>query len=237
MAINPCTSLNERLEQQVDALEDIRDFGVEKLDEARQQFEDFSESPTDPNDLANSLLDMTDDALGAGEEDIAQISNFAGSCLDDVTNKADEFKDRIFDAIGGLFNDVPSLNNLAERALAQAMSYIKGLLEGFKISDMLNEIDRMLSCLSDQSDLAECLSELQDKSDRINQVLDDLNLSSDGIFEESSFFDSISGMAESLKNNITAITDKMESVQDSVLENIETMKQSIAGVMPSEDLF
>lgn len=237
MAINPCISLNERLEQAVSALEDIEDTVLGTLDEVKDQIEAFTDTPTSPQDLTDALVNITEDAIDAGLSDMSIINNFVGSCLDDVINKVDEFRDSILDAVGSLFDDIPTLNSLVEKAIGQTMAGLKGLITGFKIPDILSELDRLLACLSDQPDLAECLSGLQVKSDRINSVLSNLNLSDDGMFDQSSFLGTMPGVDDLLKNNINTITDKMDIVEVSVLSNIDTTKQSIAEAMPSEDLF
>lgn len=238
MAINPCISLNERLEQAVTSLEDIEETVLNTLDDVKDQIEAFTATPTSPQDLTDALVTMTEDAIGAGLDDMSIVSNFAGSCLDDIINKADEFRDSILDSVGSLFDDVPTLSSLAEKYLGQAMAGLKGLITGFKIPDLLSELDRMLGCLSDQPDLAECLSGLQAKSNRINSVLNNLNIDiTSGEFDQSSFLGTMPGVGDLLKDNINSITDRMDTVEESVLSNIDTVKESIAENIPSEDLF
>ena len=118
------------------------------------------------------------------------------------------------------------------------MAGLKGLLAGFNIPDLLGELDRLLGCLSDQPDLADCLLELQDKSDRINSVLGNLNLDlTSGEFDQDSFLGTMPGVDNLLKDNINSITGQMDSVEGSVLGNIDTVKEAVAGNVPSEDLF
>jgi hypothetical protein len=224
MGIEPCENLNQKLEKHVSGLEDIESKASGYVSASKNKLGSFNKVPTDTDEIKNKVKDLTPSAAGAGNEAQKLARKFTGSCFDDVLKSASSWGENAKSALGDVLDKIPSFSGLPENDLAKSLQNLKGILAGFNIPNLLAELDRLLGCLSDQTDLAECTSKLQNAMDRTDAVLNSLHLTEDGIFSEDKILDSVPSLDNKVKDNLKVISSKMDETEVEVIKNVKELK-------------
>ena len=233
MSTSPCSILNDLAEEKISNLEDIRDSALNVLNDTSDDVKNYIDTITGASAMQSALDDLTTDAIGVESDTRELAERFAGSCLDSVVNGVQDVIDTLGTAIGDAFDTVASLSALPEKALSQAIASILTNMDNYNFPDYIDELDGLLGCMSDQTDLAECQSLISSYTDRINQVIDDLYLGDDNVFSVDSYLVNIPGANSNLVRNLKLAGDQITQVNADSLNILEGVSSLASSKIPS----
>ena len=221
MAIDPCTTLNTLLETKVSALETIETGAASQIASVTSSLNSHSASATNTDTLSTALQDLTADELGSGTSAVATISTFTGSCLNDILGGASSGTDAIKELLGAVMDTIGSLNSLGEKAISQALQGLRGVLGALGIPALLADLDSLMGCMSD-SGIGDCSTNISSATSRIDSVLGNLYLDSNGDFDMDDLMDATS-LAEDVKTNLNTMRLKFDVVESVINTNISNI--------------
>ena len=174
--LNPCESLNNTLEEKLLFLENTALIAKIQVNSVVGNIEGYSDVVTSVEDITSATNDATASAIGVDDAAISDIGNFTGSCLNNILNSMDGIENNITNTISDAMNTIPSMLALPELPISQILKSLESLFGIININGIVDEIDRMLGCLSDAVDLDECQTEIVSAGARVDSVISDLDL-------------------------------------------------------------
>jgi hypothetical protein len=237
VSINPCEDLNSEVDELVHSFEQEGTKLRTDVEALRQELVDFADVPSTQEAVDDATAAATANDVDAGSTAIVDVKNFTGSCLDSVFNQARKYSaiidHEITDKIGEItsFIALPEVNLLTPlRALRTAMGFSE-------ISALLTQIDEKMGCLSGQgSELAECLSLLDNFNDRVDDVLTYLGMGDQAAdltrdFNVQNIIDSFNiPIDPDAVTNMNSLDVRMEEITTEATNNIIAVVQ----VVPKE---
>lgn len=138
-------------------------------------------------------------------------TNFAGSCLDSITNELFGILNDSSTLSSDVFNTIDGLTNID--GLLSKLGGVKNILGELGLSKMLEKIDETLGCLADNND---CIptDKIQTVLNTIDGLLQSNGLNQSGEFNIESLLDEIPDMDSLLKDNIKMISDTVDSFEE-----------------------
>ena len=172
VSINPCEDLNSEVDELVHAFEQEGSKLRGDVEAFRQELADFADVPSTQEAMAAAVGAAGADDVDAGLTAMENVKNFTGSCLDSIFNQARKYTAIIDHEITDKIDEITSFVALPEVNLLTPLRALRSAMGVSEISDLLTQIDEKMGCLSGQgSELAECLSILDNFNDRIDDVL------------------------------------------------------------------
>lgn len=224
--LNPCEILNDTLETKLLFLENTAAIAGIQVNSVVGGIEGYSDTVTSVEETTSAINDATADAVGIDDDTISTISRFDGSCLENILNKLDGIENDITNTISDAMDTVPSMFALPELPISQLIKSLESLFGIMNINSIIDEIDRILGCLSEQTDLADCQTEIVSAGARVDEVISTLRLTSTGLFDFDTFTDGLATSASFIAN-LKSIGTKMDDLQTTTVETITSVKPSV----------
>ena len=224
--LNPCETLNDTLETKLLFLENSALIAETQVNTTVNGIEGYSSTVTSVEDITNATNDATTSALGIDDAAISDISKFDGSCLESILNKLDGIENNITNTISDAMDAIPAMLVLPELPTSQLLKSLESLLGIMNINGIIDEIDRILGCLSEQTDLADCQTEIVSAGARVDAVISTLRLTTTGLFDFDTFTTGLATSASFIAN-LKSIGTKMDDLQTTAVETITSVKPSV----------
>ena len=222
VSFNPCENINSEIDREIHELEQK---GVElrsQIAKLRNEIMSFAGTPSEVHDIEGAIAAVTVGDFDAGSTAITQITNFSGDCLTSVFNGARRFAAELEAWNNDMIDEIGAFIALPEGDLLQVYREYSQALGAAQVTSLLAAIDEKLGCLAGQgSEIAECLSIIDNFNDRIEDLLKYMGLSASGTLDLTSF-------ADQFKINIDKMSDLFDNVTrlDEHLETLNTQIQT-----------
>jgi len=224
--LNPCEILNNTLEDKLLFLENSASIAETQVTSTVNSIEGYSSTVTSVEDITSATSKATSTAVGIDDASISAISNFDGSCLENILGKLDGIENSVTSTISDAMDAIPEMIALPELPISQILKSLESLLGIMNINSIISEIDRLLGCLSDQTDLADCQTEIVSAGNRVDTVIAALRLTADGTFDFDTFTTGLATSASFIAN-LKSIGTKMDDLQTEAVETITSIKPSV----------
>lgn len=183
--------------------------------------------PSPIGDVNSALSKFTADAICATSTDLEPINQLTSDCLNEASSAVRKYLNNIAGNIEDGIDLISDIVSLPEYTLMKLFQKIFGLTGNIK--GLIGGIDSKIQCVSLSGSSSEYQSQIDDSTDRINSVLNDLKLSSDGSFDSDILLD---GLDEDLKTNIKAYEERANSLETEIKTNISSTVDLAATVNP-----
>jgi len=224
--LNPCEILNNTLETKLLFLENSAAIAGTQVNTTVNSIEGYSDAVTSVEDITSATNDATSTAVGIDDAAISTISNFDGSCLENILNKLDGVENSVTSTISDAMDAIPAMLALPELPISQLLKALESLFGIMNINGIIDEIDRLLGCLSEQTDLADCQTEIVSAGNRVDAVIATLRLTAAGTFDFDTFTTGLATSASFIAN-LKSIGTKMDDLQTTAVETITSVKPSV----------
>ena len=224
--LDPCKTLNDTLEEKLLFLENSATIAGVEVTSTVNSIEGYSDAVTSVEDLTDATSNATASAVGIDDTTISTIDKFDGSCLENILNKLDSVENSVTSTISNAMDTIPEMLALPELPISQILKSLESLLGIMNINGIIEEIDRILGCLSEQVDLADCQTEIVSAGARVDAVIAALRLTTSGAFDFDTFTTGLATSA-SFITNLKSIGTKMDDLQTETVETITSIKPSI----------
>lgn len=221
--LNPCKSLNDTLETKLLFLESTAAIAEEQVNNTINSIEGYNDVVTSVEDITSATDDATASAMGIDNDAISTIDKFDGSCLESVLSKIDSIENDITSTISDAMDTIPAMLALPELSISQALKSLESLLGTMNINGIIDEIDRILGCLSEQTDLADCQTKIVSAGARVDEVIATLKLTDTGVFDFDTFTTGLATSASFIAN-LKSIKTKMDDLETTAVETITSVK-------------
>jgi len=224
--LNPCEILNDTLEEKLLFLENAASIAGLDVNNVVNSIEGYSDAVTSVEDITNATNNATADAVGIDDTSISTISRFDGSCLENILNKLDGIENSVTSTISNAMDAIPEMLALPELSISKILKSLESILGIMNINGIINEIDRILGCLSEQTDLADCQTEIVSAGARVDAVISALRLTTTGEFDFDTFTTGLATSAVFIAN-LKSIGTKMDDLQTTTVDTISSIKPSV----------
>ncbi len=234
LSLNPCEDLNSYVDQKTHELEQAGVTLKGKINTLRNTLKSYAQVPSLQGTIDDAIALASVDDINAGTTAITQIRNFTGNCLDPIYNGVRSYALDIDGQVTDAIDDITSFVALPEVNLLKPLRAATTSLGGADLSGLVNDLDEKLGCLTEQgSELGECLSMVDNFSDRITDVLSYLGLGDDAVFDLDYFVNdfniSING---DVLNNLKSLDFKMDDLTVEALKNTLTTMPGLTALKP-----
>lgn len=225
ISLNPCENLNAYVDEKTHALEQAGVNLKSKINTLRNKLKSFAEIPSTQEAIDNAIAAATVGDINAGTTAITQIKNFTGTCLDTIYNGIRGYSLDCDGEITDAIDNITSFVSLPEVNLLKPLRAVRAALGGAQLERLIVELDQKLGCLSEQgSELGECLSMVDNFSNRIDDVLSYLGLGDDASFDLDNFTDHFNINIDTKGlTNLKNLDTKMDSLTTEAKENIKSV--------------
>lgn len=163
--------------------------------------------------LDDALSKFTAEAICASPTDLAPINDLVADCLTEALSAVRKYLREINFNIGNGVSLIDELLALPEYALFTYYQKIWGLADNIK--DLIRALDNKVECISDSS----YQDQIDDITIRINDVIDDLRLGSDGSFDVDTF---VAGLSSDLQDNMKAFDTRSKALQQEIQNGVSS---------------
>ena len=198
--LNPCEILNNKLEEKLLFLESASSIAEIQVNSVVNNIEGYDDVITSVEDIIDATNDATASTIGVDDAAISDISNFSGSCLEDIFGNINGIENDIINTISNAMNSIPSMLALPELPISQILKALESLFDIMNVNGIIDEIDRILGCLSDAVDLPECQTEIVSAGARVDFVIETLKLTATGMFDFDTFTTGLATSASFIAN-------------------------------------
>lgn len=224
--LNPCEQLNNLLESKVSFLENAAAIAEIQVTDVVNNIEGYSDTVTSVEDVTNATNDATASVIGVDDAAVSDISTFSGSCLENILNGMDSIQDDILNTVNDAMDGIPSMFALPELPISQLLQALESLIDIMNINGIIDEIDRILGCLSDAVDLPDCQTEIISAGARVDAVIDALKLTETGLFDFDTFTTGLATSASFIAN-LKSIGEKTTDLSTEAVETISSIKPTV----------
>jgi hypothetical protein len=220
------------LESDVAALESYRDVLEKQAYEWINDALGFDLSQlTDSSDMLIDVVEaMTTSNLGCDEDQVPFVQDYIQDCLNKIRSEVvRKIKNLDRDTAGV----AQALLSVAESFLCSSLSDLITLFERYSLNRLLDAINTNMNCITSSEDAYKYVTEIDDMNQRIDQVLDDLPIDSEGNFD----FDTLTeDLAPALTDNIRIYKTQTDSILLASRENMQK-QLAVAGDFNPESRF
>lgn len=222
---DPCSSLDTEANRRITELESLGTNTIDdELDDFALTLQNYGGAVTSYSTLNSSLENLTNDAVGFNSSTANQIERFVGSCLDGIFSDLFEYRDAIGTHISSAIGTV--LGALPDVSLYSGLETLKALINSLGIGDILDEIDKLLGCMSDQTNLANCLTNITAYTNRVTSFQNTYYVTDTGMFDVPTYVDGVSGISSNLKTNLTLVSSHTDTLNSSIITDIDDSLKS-----------
>lgn len=212
--LDPYQSIINGLNKTAASLENAAAF-IQPTVDAFDVISDSILTPTLPNALNAALNQFTADAICASKTDLEPINQLTADCLYEATAAVKRFLKDILSNIGDGILLINDLITLPEGILFTYFQQIWGLTTDIK--DLVTAINWRIECVALKTPDYE--DQILGIETRVNDVLDELRLDTDGSFSAPVFCKNLSAP---LKANMEAYETRAQNLKQEIIDNISS---------------
>jgi len=250
-----CSGFDDKLNGNLNNLNQLKDIIGSPTSKLKGEMSKLpGKDATGINDIESGIGAITDTAEGSVPSipDVNEIEDILKECdflknsilggLQNPSGIAGDYLDKAFSAAGDSLDSLLDLlGGLIEAPVAFLINKINDLLIGYGIKAMLKEIDGLLNCLD-----AACGTDIQDKLDEVDEILEKLNVDDEGNFDSDKLFeefniqqdiiDNAKKLSDTLVKETKNSKEELEKVADSIEESIDKVKDINTDTKPGEEI-
>ena len=182
-------------------------------------------TPTPASTLNHALNQFTADAICASKTDLEPINQLTADCLYEATAAVKRYLKDITNILEEGTKLILDIMSLPEGLLFTYFQKVRGLTGDIK--DLVTAVNFRIECVALKTPDYE--DQLFGIETRVNDVLDNLRLSSDGSFDSDIFCQNLSA---GLKSNVQSYETRVDDLQAEITKNITDTVDLSAQVNP-----
>ncbi len=222
--LDPYQSTINGLNKTVTALENAADF-IQPTIDLFDAAADAITTPTLPSALNLALNKFTADAICASKTDLEPINQLTADCLYEATAAVKRYLKDITSILEEGTKLIVDIMTLPEGLLFTYFQKVRGLTTDIK--DLVTAVNWRIECVALKTPNYE--DQILSIETRVNDVIDQLRLNSDGSFDTETFCQNLSS---DLKDNVLAYETKVDSLQTEIEQTISNTVDLSANVNP-----
>jgi len=205
------------LESDVAALESYRDVLEKQAYDWINDALGFDlSSTTDPSDMLIDVVEnMTTTNLGCDKDQVPLVQDYIQDCLNKIRSE-------VIRKIKNLDRDTSgvaqALLSVAESFLCSSLSDLIALFERYSLNRLLDAININMNCITSSEDAYKYVAEIDDMNQRIDQVIDDLPIDSEGNFDFNILTEDLD---PALTENLNIYKTQTDSILSASRENMQ----------------
>lgn len=210
--LDPYQSTINGLNKTVASLENAADF-IQPTIDLFDNAADAITTPTLPSALNLALNQFTADAICASKTDLEPINQLTADCLYEATAAVKRYLKDITSILEEGTKLIVDIITLPEGLLFTYFQKVRGLTTDIK--DLVTAVNWRIECVALKTPNYD--DQILGIETRVNDVIDQLRLNSDGSFDSDTFCQNLSS---ALKDNVQAYETKVDNLQTEIQQTI-----------------